>query len=266
MNEMVEVISEASDWRKQPVAVSAALITYNHEAFIRLALESILAQTYPLDLVISDDCSTDQTVAVMEAALCNYSGPHRIRLRRGKRNLGVCRNQNATLGLTEGELIVLFEGDDISIPDRVAQLVQNYRAREGRVGALGSGIRKIDRQGTLGEEVSWPTTSGDAWTMVRSEWNVHGCGLAIRRDCFFEVGLINRHLISGDITLWMRGAFVQEGGLAQVPNALVLYRLHGDNVSSRVRLGFESPEFLQECCRQLLKNEIAHSMATTCQR
>ena len=111
---------------------------------MRSALESVLAQTYPLDLIIADDCSTDATLSVIEDNLADYSGPHRIRVLRAVRNRGICGNQNAALGLAEGELIVLFEGDDVSAPDRVAHLVSAYRENGRAVGALGSAVRKID--------------------------------------------------------------------------------------------------------------------------
>jgi hypothetical protein len=253
----VEVVQESNSWRAQPVQVSATLITYNQRRFVEEALGSVLAQCYPMDLVISDDGSRDGTVDVLRAVLGASSSPHRIRLRRGVRNLGICRNQNAAIRLTEGELVVLFEGDDTSVPDRVEKLVARYLELGKAVGALGSGITRVDVDGRVLEEVRWPRLRADARVLVDGEWAVHGCGLAFRRDCFFDVGPISRHLISGDIALWMRGAFLRRGGLAQVPESLVRYRVHGRNVGASYFLDYSSPSRLREVCRRLLMNEVA---------
>lgn len=253
----IELLGDDSSWEKQPVRVSGVLITYNQEAFVRQALTSVLNQTYPMDVIVSDDCSTDRTNALIRATFDDYKGHHRIRLRSGQRNLGVCGNQNATIRLAEGELVVMFEGDDESLPERVEKLVNAYLTRFRRVGALGSAIQVIDGHGQAGALVSWPARTGDAWTALSGEWAVHGCGLAFRRDCFFEIGPIGKRLISGDIALWMRAAFVAAGGMLQVREPLVNYRIHGGNVSKGLTLDFTSPEALRACCSNLLKNEVA---------
>jgi alpha-1,3-rhamnosyltransferase len=254
---VVELIQESSAWRARPVEVSATLITYNQERLVADALHSVLAQHWPMDLVISDDGSRDRTVEVMRAVLQASSSLHRIRLRRGRRNLGICRNQNAAVGLTEGELVVMFEGDDTSVPDRVEKLVARYLELGRTVGALGSGITRVDVNGRVLDEVKWARLRADAWVLVNGGWTVHGCGLAFRRDCFFDIGPISYHLVSGDIALWMRAAFLRGGGLAQIPESLVCYRSHGQNVGASYFLDYASPARLREVCRRLLKNEVA---------
>jgi glycosyltransferase involved in cell wall biosynthesis len=251
------ITNHTETWRDKRVAVSAILITYNQEKYVAQALQSVLSQTYPLDIVISDDCSTDGTVLIISDVLRDYQGIHQVTLRFGNRNLGICQNQNEALQLTQGELVVLFEGDDVSHPNRVELIVDMYLHLGRRVGALGSAIRKMNDQGERGDEVVWPRVHGDAWNVARGEWTVAGCGLAIRRDCFSEVGPISRHLISGDIALWTRAAFLEHGGLAQLPQVLVDYRIHGDNTSRKYMLDYSSLEAFKASCRRLLKNEVA---------
>jgi glycosyltransferase involved in cell wall biosynthesis len=253
----VETVHESSAWREQPVHVSGVLITYNHERFVELAVNSVLSQTYPLDIIVSDDHSTDRTPSLLRSALEGYEGRHRIRLRQGHRNLGICGNQNAGIQLAEGELIVLFEGDDESVPQRVAKLVDAYRDAHRRVAALGSAIWKMDAAGQRQTLVSWPHKTGDAWTALRGEWTVHGCGLSFRRDCFFEIGPISRRLFAGDIALWMRAAFLWEGGMLQVPEPLVRYRIHDHNASKGIYFNYSSPQALRDCWSDFLKGEVA---------
>lgn len=253
----VEFVKESASWRGQSVRVSATLITYNQDRFVEDALRSILAQTYPVDLVISDDASQDGTVAIIASVLRSSVHRHRVRFRRGLRNLGVCGNQNAAISLTEGELVVLFEGDDVSAPGRVGRLVEAYGKERGRVAALGSAMTIVDGTGRPIRTVSWPLLHGDVHTLAAGGWEVHGCTLAFRSDCYFGIGPISRHLISGDIALWMRGAFAWDGGLVQVPESLVRYRVHGDNVGSSYALNYASREALRRACQRLVKNEIA---------
>lgn len=254
---IVELIHDSQTWLEQRVVVSGILITYNQAAFVREALNSLLQQTYPMEIIVSDDASSDETVTVVREVLGVYNGSHRITLRSNIKNLGICDNQNSAIAMAGGELIVLFEGDDVSAPTRVELLTSKYLAARREVAALGSGIQKMDVHGCAFEEVSWLDLQGDVQLTTENGWTVQGCSLAFRRDCFFDIGPISRHLISGDIALWMRACFVRNGGLALVPAPLVKYRIHSENTSAGVRLDYTSPAALRECCRRLLKNEIA---------
>lgn len=52
--------------------VSVCLIAYNQEKYVEKAIDSIFAQTYsPLEIILSDDCSTDNTLIIIKALL-NY--------------------------------------------------------------------------------------------------------------------------------------------------------------------------------------------------
>ena len=55
------------------------LLAYNQEPFIREAVEGALAQTYaPLEIILSDDCSTDRTFEIMQETVAAYRGPHKV--------------------------------------------------------------------------------------------------------------------------------------------------------------------------------------------
>lgn len=91
--------------------VSVCMIAYNHGAYIKQAVESILAQDvdFSLELVIGDDCSTDNTVAICQEFTQRDA---RVRLLPRERNLGVMPNFTRTLRACEGEYIAVCEGDD----------------------------------------------------------------------------------------------------------------------------------------------------------
>ena len=70
--------------------VTLALMAYNQEQMIEGAVGGALAQTYsPLEILISDDCSTDRAFECAAAAVDDYEGPHQLRLNRNPHNLGL---------------------------------------------------------------------------------------------------------------------------------------------------------------------------------
>ena len=94
-----------------PPKVSVCMIAYQHAAYIRQAIESILSQEvdFPIELVIGDDCSPDGTAAICEEIAARDA---RVQLLPRERNLGVMPNFSRTLQACRGEYIAVCEGDD----------------------------------------------------------------------------------------------------------------------------------------------------------
>ena len=128
--------------------ISYVVTAYNIEDFIREAIESAFAQTYsPLEIILSDDCSTDRTYEIMEEMAKSYKGPHKIKLNRNERNLGITRHMNkAYLELAEGKIIVSAHGDDISIPERTYKSYQ-FLKNHPDVSAVSLSMKSINSEG-----------------------------------------------------------------------------------------------------------------------
>lgn len=94
------------------VSLSVFMITYNHEMFIKQAIEGVLMQkvNFPLELVIGEDCSTDSTRKICEDFAYQYPGT--IKLLPSEGNLGMMANSKRTLQACNGKYIALCEGDD----------------------------------------------------------------------------------------------------------------------------------------------------------
>jgi len=92
--------------------VSVCIITYNHARFIGQALESALMQktNFDYEIVIGEDCSTDETRHICEEYARLY--PDKIRLLKNDRNLGMVENFKRTLNACTGQYVALLEGDD----------------------------------------------------------------------------------------------------------------------------------------------------------
>lgn len=99
--------------------ITFALITYNQEAFINDALDGAFSQTYsPMEIIISDDCSSDATFDIIKYRVEQYNGPHRIIINQNTKNLGIAKNYNKVCELASGDIIINAAGDDKAFPNR----------------------------------------------------------------------------------------------------------------------------------------------------
>lgn len=92
--------------------ISVIVITYNHEPYIKQALDSILMQELPFswELLIGDDASTDRTAMILKEYEKRY--PDKIKLYLRKENIGASKNLYELLSHAMGDYIALLEGDD----------------------------------------------------------------------------------------------------------------------------------------------------------
>lgn len=92
--------------------VSVIMITYNHGPFVQQAIESVLAQQADFDyeLLIGEDCSTDNTADVVRA--CQQKYPDRIRAVIRTQNVGGRKNSAELKEMVRGEYLAMLEGDD----------------------------------------------------------------------------------------------------------------------------------------------------------
>ncbi len=98
--------------RKEPdPLITFAIFAYNQEKYIRDAIEGAFAQDYsPLEIIISDDCSTDHTFEIIQQMVDEYSGPNVVRLNRNTDNLGLIAHVNKVFELANGDWIVAAAG------------------------------------------------------------------------------------------------------------------------------------------------------------
>lgn len=110
--------------QRKPLA-SIVLLTFNQEHFVEDALRSLLNQDYEnLEIVISDDCSTDSTWDQIQKILNDYSGIKKIIANQNPVNLGIVRNYETAFQKTTGDLIFMAAGDDISLPNRCSRSIE----------------------------------------------------------------------------------------------------------------------------------------------
>jgi len=98
--------------------ISVALATYNGASFIGEQLRSILAQTRkPTEIVISDDGSSDRTLAIAEQILSSSDIPYRFERNPGTR--GSTGNFEHAVRMCCGEIVFLCDQDDSWVPEKI---------------------------------------------------------------------------------------------------------------------------------------------------
>jgi len=108
--------------------VSVVIGTYNGASYIKEQLDSILAQTYsPLEIIIVDDASKDNTVAILQDYSQKYNN---IKVYDFKTNVGYIKNFERGIALTKGKHIALSDQDDWWMPTKIEALMNNINHYE----------------------------------------------------------------------------------------------------------------------------------------
>ncbi len=109
--------------------ISIALATYNGSRFLQDQLESLARQTrLPAELVVTDDASTDETVALVEGFA--QVAPFPVQLHRNERRLGYRANFMQAVGLCSGELVAFCDQDDVWEAKKLEVMAELFRDPE----------------------------------------------------------------------------------------------------------------------------------------
>ena len=244
-----------------PLKVSFFLFAYNQELYIREACEAALAQDYAdLEVVFSDDCSTDRTFEVMQEVARVYQGPHKIVLNRNRENQGLIGHVNLAHQISSGDLIVVAAGDDLSLPHRVSTIVQAYEQSGRRANSIHSSVLKIDASGqTLG---LWHPPLAEKMMqlpeMALALSLLIGATHAWTREVATRFGPITQTRAYEDLIIAFRSALL--GEIAYIDKPLVKYRIGLVSLSN-----WQAPTTADQA-RQKLVKELRLALAVYRQR
>lgn len=220
--------------------VSICVFSYNQEKYIKDTINAVLKQTYsPLDIIISDDCSTDKTFKIILDIVKKYEGPHNIITNRNSENLGVTSHVNLIFQkFLRTDILVVNAGDDISHPERVS-LTKSYFDKNEDVYAVCSNARVIDSDNNfLGYNFKSdtnfdlePRNFSDAWSKGTQFF---GAAAAYRKDVFSIFGSLNEKIVTHeDFILPFRASLI--GKIGYIKKTLIDYRKHDNNLSYWVK-------------------------------
>jgi glycosyltransferase involved in cell wall biosynthesis len=207
-------------------AVSVVLATYNGEKYLKEQIDSILRQTYTsIELVITDDCSTDSTRKILQEYADKYEN---VRVYFNERNLGFIQNFEKTVKYAQGEYIAFADQDDVWLPEKIQCLVDGIGdnmlvySDSAYIDADGNPMsKKISDYRNLicGKNLYALDSESGIWVAAHA--------MMFRRE-LLDSALPFSVYISHDT--WLTYIAMLKGTIAVVPKVLVLYRQHGNNM------------------------------------
>ena len=234
--------------------ISLLMLAYNQEKTVRAAVESCLAQDCePIEIVLSDDASTDSTFDILQEMAEAYRGPHHVWARRNEKNLGIGSHYNALVEASKGELLFTAAGDDISTRDRVRRTVEAWEATGCKADLVACHVIDLDDNDQL-HDVMHVANLGEWRTL--EQWSekrpyIIGAGHAFTRRMMERFGPLDSGVFYEDQIMVFRA--IVSGGAVTVDAPLVHYRRGG---TSRKPM-FESMEHMKRWTARQLGRELA---------
>ncbi|HYO77547.1 MAG TPA: glycosyltransferase [Thermoanaerobaculia bacterium] len=207
--------------------MTVLMAVFNGGAYLREAIDSILAQTFTdYEFLIVDDGSTDDTPSVLRS----YRDA-RIRVLTNERNLGLTASLNRGLRDARGEWIARQDADDRSHPERLQRQLA-FVAAHDRLVVAGTQARIIDARGRAAGISRKPRTpTGIAWCSVFHNPLLHS-SVIFRRDAILEAGGYDEaYPFNQDFELWSR--LMERHAIANLDEVLIDYRAHGASIAGR---------------------------------
>jgi glycosyltransferase involved in cell wall biosynthesis len=202
--------------------VSVIIPLYNGAAFLADALDSVAAQTYrPLDIMIIDDGSTDESAQIAAAAQIRFDLPIAYHF---QCNQGPSAARNYGIEQTDGEFVAFLDADDVWLPRKIAQQVAFLSAHKDVQGAV-CHFQYILEPGT-----QWPPSLNRAY-YDQSPPGYLPSALLARRALFGRIGCFDPCLRLGEDTDWFLRARDNGVSIGVVPEVLWLRRFHASSLS-----------------------------------
>ena len=195
--------------------ICAIIPVYNCERYIGAAIESVLAQTRPVDdILVVDACSSDGTSAVLD----RFGDRIRtIRLARSGPNLAL----NQGVARTSAEILTFLDADDLWLPDKNERQSQVLAADESAEAVFGA-VRQFVSPDLL--------QTGKTAVMWDAQPGVSKITLMIRRAAFERVGWFDESLSVVDFVEWYTRAATSRLRVVMLDEVVTLRRRHDANV------------------------------------
>jgi glycosyltransferase involved in cell wall biosynthesis len=190
--------------------VSVLVACYNQSRYVKECLDSVCAQTYRnVELIIIDDRSQDDSVAVIQEWLCANNVPAKFVAH--AENQGICKTFNDALFRSTGKYISLLAADDVYLTNKIEHQVEMFERLPAEVGVVYGDAWQMDESGNRLEEKfvnahrrfeTMP--EGNIFHILLSRNFIPAAAAMIRRECFEALGPYDEALVYEDFDMWLR--------------------------------------------------------------
>ncbi len=209
--------------------VTVLLPCHRPDEYLRLAIKSILDQSLKsLELIVI----TDWRLRGQEDAVLRFAaGDPRVRIVPSLRVGGLAAGLNLGISEARGEYIARMDGDDISLPERLATQA-GYLDAHPDIAALGCRLEMMDEHGaTLARPYPFYETDRDIRAVLPLRNPMPHPALMFRRDALLAVGGYKYAHSAEDWELFLRIARNKNRKLHNLDQVLVRYRRHAAQIT-----------------------------------
>jgi len=163
--------------------VSVVINCYNGERFLKEAIDSVYAQSWPRwEIIFWDNASTDSSGAIAR----QYD--ERLRYFRAEVTTPLGEARNLAFAKSHGEFIAMLDCDDVWLPDTLQQLVGGMEDSERKFAVCYGGIERIDARGQKIGKMIPPPRRGNLLESLLCQFDIMPCASIIRRSVLQESG------------------------------------------------------------------------------
>ena len=205
--------------------VTVLMPVYNGEKYLKIAIESILNQTFKnFEFLIINDGSTDRTDQIIKSF-----NDSRIIYIKNEHNLGIVKTLNKGLGLIKSEYIVRMDADDISYPKRIEYQV-SFMDKNPRIAISGTDILRFDEAGKRGR-TRVLTDSKSIRTQLLFQNALMHPTVIIRSSILIEGNYYYKDNFKAceDHALWLEISKLHE--ITNISKVLLDYRIHSASIT-----------------------------------
>lgn len=206
--------------------VTIICLCYNHEAYVVESLNSVIKQLYsPIELIIVDDCSTDNSKKTITNWLEKNS---EIQFIANETNLGNTKSFNKALKLAKGEYVIDFAADDILLPNCVALQINAFKNSDYKNLAVVYGNAELISENGSFDSYYFPVNdqkkvietrvTGDIYLSVLSGGNsICSVSAMIKKTVFDHLQGYDETLAYEDLDFWIRASRLYEFDFIDTP-------------------------------------------------
>ena len=202
--------------------ISLAMPTYNGGKYLREQLDSIYAQTMlPDEVIVVDDCSTDDTISILE----EYKDRYGLKFYRNDINLGYNKNFEKAITLCSGDYIALADQDDIWLPSKIEKCYNVIKDADLNIPLLVSCFNSTNKS-ILDNAKENDCGIIGTWKHNLSRYTSQGCTLMFNRK-LIEYIIPFHPTIMYDAYIGFVASLL--GNRFYIGEKLMYYRIHNNN-------------------------------------
>lgn len=249
-------ITAVEPHRRDEFSLSVVMPVYNAERFLRRSIDSVINQPEVTELILAEDGSTDQSLAICDEYASRYAWIRVVR-HPGDENRGAGKTRNLGIENASGDHIAFLDADDYYLPGRFRAhkaALMNDPEIDGVYGCQNLDFengdlkqKRLDQGLPLHIRVYHSVTPENLFLMMNPigrQGHFHSNTLTVKRSILDEVGLFSDLEISEDVEMWLKLAYGGRLVGLESNRAIATKKVHADNRMHSARTKRGRPKVL----------------------